>query len=151
MKVEQKERRRCCARRKDGRRCKRRIVYHVKRCYTHDRNFRVCPSTIRGAGRGLFAKNGLLVGDLIDMYTGDTKTPEEYNSGLSVYGMWNRGMVIDAHRTQACISRLINDGRDDHTNNCRFVTFMGNVYVVVIAHIRAGEELLASYGPLYWD
>ncbi len=151
MGLELVQRRRCSGRRHDGRRCRRRIAFCVKTCFEHDKNFRIKKSTIPGAGRGLFAKNGLLVGDVIDTYKGEFKTPEEYNNGLSVYGMWNRGLVIDAYRTQSCISRLINDGRDERENNCRFVSYMGNVYVVVIRNIRAGEELLASYGPLYWD
>jgi len=151
MAPDYRQTRRCKARTHRGHRCRRRITYHVERCFEHDKNFFIRPSTIPGAGRGLFAKNGLVVGDVIDEYSGKLKTQEEYNRSDSVYGMRSRGMVIDASGTQTCISRLINDGQIDSVNNCRFVSFRGRVLVVVIQPIPVGGELLASYGPTYWS
>ena len=64
-------------------------------------------------------------------------------------GIKNWRKILDAKKTQSCITRNINDARD-HRNNCEFVDRRNKVEVVTTQPIRSGGEVFADYGPTYW-
>jgi SET domain-containing protein len=56
------------------------------------------------------------------------------------------------HRCARVLARYINDGGDASAQNARFVKIPSRRRACVLAmrDIRKGDEIYASYGPLYW-
>ena len=121
---------------------------------------RVAPSTIRGAGLGLFARQAIEAGELIAQYTGERLDGEEFSHRLRTNRTSGdfalrvaRGVYIDAEHTPWCLPRYINDATGSElSNNCRFVldAERESAAIHTVRSIHAGEELLVPYGEGYW-
>ncbi|MDR3444251.1 hypothetical protein, partial [Dyella sp.] len=158
---------RCSADTKNGVQCAQRTaVAHL--CWNHllrDVGVRVQPSSVPGAGRGLFAGRhaGLAKGHRIP-YTGDAITLDRDATGGPYVLQTRQGAGIDAARRNCGLGRWVNDKRgavDEHGRtsqaNCEFVlhTPQGGdgVRVAAVRTLRPvlrGEELLVKYGSDYW-
>ena len=149
-----KETVRCKGRTKDGIRCKRQTVFYPKTCGQHTADFVIKKSTIRGAGRGVFAKRPFARNEKIGNYTGDRMTQAAFDRQRpeSAYGYRFKNKVIDAKKTQSCMTRNINDGRSAAKNNSEFLDRLrqNKVEVKATKPIAKGAEIFADYGATYW-
>lgn len=117
----------------------------------------VKPSTIPGAGNGLFTKTFIPKGTRIVEYKGritvwkDVK--DDHENGY-IYTI-NNNHVIDAKKTLRALARYANDARGlvrikGVTNNCDYVNEDLRAFIESKRDIAAGEEILVSYGADYW-
>ena len=101
---------RCTADTAKGKQCgQRTAVGHL--CWNHlqrDKGLRVKMSTIKGAGRGLFASRDLKKG--FDLpYTGDIITGEDAALGGNYLLELSKTRVVDAARRNSTVARFVND------------------------------------------
>ncbi len=117
-------------------------------------DFEVRPSTIEGAGQGLFAKHAIQEGDTIGYYTGEVITDKEFydpERPFSAYVLWVcRTHIIVGEGPKANYTRFINHSDEP------------NVFLVVssrwksarfeaLRDIEPGEEIFFNYGEDYWE
>jgi hypothetical protein len=157
---------RCSANTNAGTQCAQRTaVAHL--CWNHlqrDVGVRVRPSSVDGAGRGLFAAghSGLPKGHRIP-YTGDEILLSSSDQGGPYVLQTKQGAGIDAARRNCGLGRWVNDPRgavDENGRarqaNCEFVLYTppgGGQRIAAVRTLRpilSGEELLVRYGRDYW-
>ena len=120
----------------------------------HSEHFEVLPSTIKGAGRGLFARIPIKKGETIGAYTGEILTDEEANSEPYVdsdYILWVcADCNILGEGPQANYTRYINHSSKP---NGRIVasTRWKKARIEAIKAIKAGQEIFIDYGEAYWQ
>ncbi len=120
-------------------------------------------STIPGAGKGLFTDTEIQRGEIVTEYTGDIRTwkecqkrfDEDEKKGAYFYYI-NRNYVIDAYEDVDSLARYANDaagpsGIKGITNNCVYEERGKRVFIVSIRKIKAGAEVLVTYGAQYWS
>ena len=117
-------------------------------------DFEIKPSTIEGAGFGLFSKVTIQTEDTIGYYTGEVITEDEFNApnrSSSAYALWVcRTHIIIGEGPKANYTRFIN-----HSDN-------PNAFLIVSSRwksarfealfcIEPGEEIFFNYGDDYWE
>ena len=110
-------------------------------------------SRLPGAGLGLFAVRSFAVGDLVCEYTGTVLDSAARSLEDKSYLMrLGEGVFVDARTHYDVHARYINDCRDKRVHNVSFDKRPSEQRALVVASrpIAAGDELYASYGPLYW-
>ena len=132
----------------------------------YETQLKVAPSTIEGAGNGLFALTAIPKGDTVCHYTGyrhdyqsqkrlrDRSYVLKLQNGWPKYDRRNDGFV-DALPTREVLARYINDPRNEDKCNVKFEYIqqpgVWHCPVVALRDIEVGEELFISYGPRYWE
>lgn len=123
------------------------------------------PSSIPGAGMGLFANVPIKKGQRITYFDGmlisreRAKELRDINKHSHIISITTTPFCIDGFRgddeifDRECRGRgsLLNDGRNVKTNNCKFESDYRGVNIKAKRDIRQGEELLVSYGRQYWN
>ena len=112
-------------------------------------SLRLQPSTIPGAGTGLFVIRNITGGTTIGKYIGKKLSNREYDK-MYPPGEWDgrytaavRGGVVDSYELEhANLIRFINFGDDSKAN----VRDVGDYLIVAKRDIDAGEELFWNYG-----
>ena len=104
----------------------------------------VRPSTIKGAGDGLFALRQFVTGEVLGDYSGERRNflwmLQNENTGyVMCFGLND---YVDACVAFDCPGRYVNDTFDGR-RNARFVRASGRAQVVAIKPIAAGEEVPA--------
>lgn len=119
-----------------------------------DTDFEVKPSTIEGAGQGLFAKVRLQAEDTIGYYTGEIITEEEFyhpERPFSAYVLWVCSThIIVGEGPKANYTRYINHSDEPNaflTVSSRWKTARFEALRV----IEPGEEIFFDYGDDYWE
>lgn len=118
------------------------------RCHTAD-SFRVGPSTIPGAGLGLFARVPIGLEETIGYYTGEVITLEELEQGRyagSSYLLWvtSRHIVV-GEGPKANYTRYIN--HSEEPNAFLIVsTRWKTARLEAVREIAPGEEIFFHYG-----
>lgn len=130
----------------------------------------VAPSTLPGAGRGLFVRSDVARGDRLTEYDGELIDHTEAmrrrnavprrdshirNLGGGVYA---DAASIDPQRPAgAGLGGFANDGTPSgRQNNAEMIQVWDSrcaryrVLVIAISNIKAGQEVLLSYGRDYW-
>jgi hypothetical protein len=110
-------------------------------------------SRLPGAGLGLFAVRAFAVGELVCEYTGTVLDSAARSLEDKSYLMkLGQGVFVDARTHYEVHARYINDCRDKRVHNVSFDKRPAERRALVVAArpIAAGDELYASYGPLYW-
>lgn len=116
-------------------------------------HFEVMPSTIKNAGRGLFAKVNLKPGDTVGEYTGKILTDKQTESEPYVESEYILWVCTDCNilgeGPLANHTRYINHSEKP---NSRIVasTRWKKARIEAIQQIKAGEEIFIDYGPDYW-
>jgi hypothetical protein len=109
----------------------------------------VFPSTVAGAGDGLFAMREFGEGEVLAEYYGEVlsfgKLALRENRD-SIMGGFGLNAYVDAVSARDCAGRYVNDSFEAHRRNARFRKEPSTCRAVVVAirTIRAGEEILAS-------
>ena len=112
-------------------------------------------SLIPGAGNGLFALKDYEPNDILCEYTGSRLTllqTMRLKDKTYLMGGFGLNCHIDAKDHPDVLARYINDARDEARQNAKFVKLKvaKKAQVVAIQPIKAGDEIYASYGPVYW-
>ena len=132
----------------------------------YEDNLEIAPSTIEGAGNGLFTKVPIPKGEVVCFYTGCRHTYQsqkrlknrayvlKLQNGWPKHDRKNDGF-IDALPTKDVLARYINDARSEEKCSVKFENIQepGIWYCPVVAQrdIAEGEELFVSYGTRYWS
>lgn len=118
----------------------------------------VKPSTIPGAGKGLFTKILIPKDTLIIEYDGDIVAwkdiKAEWDNDYIYYV--NSQHVINARHRMDAIARYINDANGfkkmkGFSNNCLYKKIGTAVWVQATRDIPPRGELFVSYGREYWE
>lgn len=117
-------------------------------------DFEIRPSTITGAGNGLFAKVQIEEGDNIGYYTGYIIDEAEFNNPdrpFSPYVMWvSSNHIIVGEGPKANYTRYIN--HNDKPNAFLVTsTRWKTARIEALRSIEPGEELFFNYGDDYWE
>lgn len=163
----------CVALKRNGDQCTRRVCLGLQTCWQHLRTFKdgdnglkIQPSTIAGAGKGLFAwsKQGgntivFRKDETIVPYDGDQITQAErlarYGQDTGPYAAGGQaGLIVDA----ACrrgVGSFANGSRGALRPNARFAnSHAAGVHRLVLKAtkiIRHGQEIVVAYGAHYWQ
>ena len=144
----------CTATTAKGTRCRKRTCrsglcwQHLKR----DDGLRIKPSTVPGAGLGLFATEDFRHTDKIAPYTGEQLTraaiEERYGDERGEYVLCRDSKrCIDSRATNSSAARYANDSRGtEKRNNARFRALR----IEASQRIRPGDEIFVAYGRDYW-
>lgn len=103
---------------------------------------------------GLFASKKIKSNDVICQYNGvclNTKDALQLNDKSYLMRIGEQ-CYIDARLSAHCLARYINDCRNNHGYNARFIKSMIErcAWVVAMRDIEPGEEIFADYGKWYW-
>jgi len=117
-------------------------------------DFDIRPSTIQGAGRGLFAKAHIAEEDTIGYYTGEVIDEQEFHNPdrpFSAYVLWVcRTHIIIGEGPRANYTRFIN--HSDEPNAFLVVSSRWKTArFEALRDIAPGEEIFFDYGEDYWE
>ncbi|CAH0375900.1 unnamed protein product [Pelagomonas calceolata] len=120
------------------------------------RRLRVAPSTVKGAGEGLFATERIAADETIGFYRGEVLTLREalqLKDRDYLMGGFGPNAHVDASKAFAMPGRYVNDAFDPTRLNARFDKSRKtrSARVVALRDIVEGEEIFASYGRSYWS
>ena len=140
-------------RRRRRRQREREAAYRVGPAW---RRLRVAPSTIEGAGEGLFATERIAADETIGFYRGEVLTLREalqLKDRDYLMGGFGPNAHVDASKAFAMPGRYVNDSFDASRLNARFDKSKAtrSARVVALRDIVEGEEIFASYGRSYWS
>ena len=140
-------------RRRRRRQREREAAYRVGPAW---RRLRVAPSTINGAGEGLFATEHIAAHETIGFYRGEVLTLREalqLKDRDYLMGGFGPNAHVDASKAFAMPGRYVNDSFDAVKLNARFNKSKAtrSARVVALRDIEEGEEIFASYGRSYWS
>ncbi len=119
-------------------------------------------SQIPKSGQGLWTKDDIKKGDVVCEYIGDKITWKECtrrNNTQENHGGYyfyiNSRNCVDAQHVLDSEGRYANDATgftrvEGLRNNCKYEVRKGKPYIVATRNIKAGTEILVSYGKGYW-
>ena len=117
-------------------------------------SFEVRPSTIPGAGKGLFTRVPVAEGDTIGYYTGRGIDEAEFSDPdrpFSAYVLWVcRTHIIVGEGPESNYTRYINHS-DDPNAFLVVSTRWKTARFEALRDIEPGEEIFFDYGEDYWD
>jgi SET domain-containing protein len=136
--------------------CKRVTTITHPYCPYHTRQeagVYVAKSTIKLAGKGLFAAREFKKGETVTLYEGERISTDQYNRRYSKvdYGSYglavNRNLVIDARKTSSGVGRYVCDYTGSGKKpNVEYQESKKIIEIVAIRKILPGEEFLVDYG-----
>ena len=138
---------------------RRRVYVERKKCYLSD-------STLKNAGRGIFASVDIAAGEIITAYSGYVLNPRHNRGYDNSYAMthfyksrectligFSDILTLQKNR-QLGIAQLANDAMiysiTGKNNNSYFIEKSSQTVLVAVSPIKAHEEILVSYGYEYW-
>lgn len=156
---------RCTATRKAGGRCTRRTCKVGPLCWQHTRlvsGLSVKPSSIPGAGNGLFAFRDFRPSSTVTRYSGEALTAAQVEARypgntLAPYVLKvGRDRFVDGRATNSGPARYVNDCRraDRDAGHCPGNNAkLSRTGTVKFASrpIPSGSEIFAPYGRQYWS
>lgn len=117
------------------------------------------PSTIIGAGNGLYTAISIYDNERIAIFKGEQLTPKEAtfrtaNKQDSYFMNTPSGKIFDTMNTP-CYAKYANDaegyGAKQFKNNATItVDEKNNICLVATKDIKIGEEIFCGYGKKYW-
>ncbi len=116
-------------------------------------------STIKGAGQGLFTTRSFDKNEIITEVCGSVISREEANKKDSKSHLKSLSYhsIIDGLNDPRKAEGIgggsfVNDAKDSHLNNSKFVTdnLQSRCFLRATKPINPGEEIFASYGKSYW-
>jgi hypothetical protein len=143
-----------------GLQCKRNSCVRKDYCWQHLRSklgVDVRPSTLSGAGMGLFAYKNFPRNSKVASYSG-TIVPASDAKDSQYAVAWTRGKVVDAKSTQNSVGRYSNTcrgpdkiGKKCKGNNVKLARDFARKSISLNAtkKIRKGEEIFTAYGSAF--
>jgi hypothetical protein len=129
-------------------------------CWIHlqkESGLRIRPSTIPGAGRGLFTTRPFMAGELVTHYTGDLADTPETRALVApshYVASVTHDRLVDAARTNTEPGRMINSpAASGRGTNCTWSVYprgSNHIRITASEDIPTGTELFVGYGPQYW-
>lgn len=124
-------------------------------------DFIVKKSQIPGSGKGLYTKRDIKKGERFIEYLGEIITEKELDkraadNDLYGYAFYiSKKKCIDAYYTPEALARYANDAKgitrvEGLKNNCCYTVWKNRAWIMSEKNIKAGEEILVSYGAEYW-
>jgi SET domain-containing protein len=122
--------------------------------------FEVKKSTIPGAGKGLFSLCDIKKGERVIEYLGEIisdaecdRRAEKDEYGYIFYISKNK--CVDAFHQPDVLARYANDAKGltkikGINNNCCYEVWKKSGWITAEKNIKAGDEILVSYGAEYW-
>ena len=117
-------------------------------------------SKLPNSGKGLFTKRDIKKGERIVEYLGEIITEKELDrrAEKDIYGYAfyiNKNRCIDAYYTPDALARYANDAKgisrvEGVKNNSSYKIWNNRGWIAAEKNIKAGEEILVSYGAEYW-
>lgn len=120
-------------------------------------------SSLPGCGKGLFTKVDVTKGDLIVEYVGENitwaqalKRNEKHAEQAPYLFYISAKNCVDAEHVLSSLARYANDAKG-HTkikgisNNSEYCIIDKKPFIKATKNIKAGDEILVSYGKEYWD
>ena len=116
-------------------------------------------SLIENAGRGLYAKKGIVEKGVICSYEGTEITKKQLDGKYgnrdyvaSAYSQpySNDLKYIDARNEDDCYGRFANDPLDDLLVNAKILWHNGKMVLIAMTNIKKGDEIYISYSKDYW-
>lgn len=148
------------------------VLKCIPNVYSDMYNLEVKKSTIPGAGRGVFVKNGYRINneDIIAEYRGYIIPTGQLDEQLSTEMTWdeNGNFTILGDGVAALVNDIIdyrpltyeeaenflaNDEYPTHPGleyNSQFEQIGGRIFLKATRDIEPGEEIFTPYGPDYW-
>lgn len=124
-------------------------------------HLKVKRSTLPGSGKGLFTRRDIRKGERVVEYQGeiinDRECARRAQEDKIGYVLWiNRHRGIDAYHCPDALARYANDARglirvNGIRNNSEYEIEGGRGYIIATRNIKAGSEILVSYGAEYWS
>jgi hypothetical protein len=117
--------------------------------------FEIRPSTIPGAGRGLFSKVHIALEETIGYYTGKVLDdasfydPKRPSSDYILYVCRNH--IIIGEGPDACYTRYINHSSRAPNAFLIVSTRWKTARFEAVQPIAPGDEIFFNYGDYYWD
>jgi SET domain-containing protein len=120
-------------------------------------------SQLPKAGKGLFTDVAIKKGEIVCEYEGEKVTwkeclrRNENQTGKGAYFFHvNDRNCVDAQHTLWALGRYANDAagpgkKEGLKNNAAYEVMKSKPYIVAKRNIKAGEEILVSYGKEYWE
>jgi hypothetical protein len=120
-------------------------------------------SKIPKSGKGLYTSKDIAKDEIVCEYEGEKLTwkeclaRNEAQKGKGGYYFYiNSKNCVDAQNTLWAIGRYANDAAGPSRvagirNNCKYDVVKGKPYIRATRNIKAGSEILVSYGKDYWD
>lgn len=126
----------------------------------HERDYLyVANSQLVDAGNGLFTAINIYKDETIALFTGELLSDEEakeraQNNKNGYFIKLLSGSILDSMNTE-CFAKYANDATGFEgsllKNNAKIaLNEDNNVCLTAIRRIKAGEEILCSYGKSYW-
>ncbi|KAH9257253.1 hypothetical protein BASA81_004410 [Batrachochytrium salamandrivorans] len=115
--------------------------------------YQIAPSSIPGAGEGLFALVDIPPGQRFIEYYGEVLSFKQAKlvRNRNYMKVVSLNKHIDAQdATISSPARYINDTPDRSKINCKFVVFQNRVYIETLVLIKAGQEFFVDYGRGHW-
>lgn len=120
-------------------------------CVFHSRGCEVRPSTIHGAGLGLFATVDFPADVVVGRYYGPLVS-KAAGSGLYLFATEYPDTLVDGQREDTGLMRYINDGLDSLPSNVVAEVEGCRIWIVTSRRIARGEEFFLTYGTAsYWS
>ena len=120
-------------------------------------------SKIPRSGKGLFTTSSIRKGDIIVEYQGEKISCKEcekrdrYHISRAPYlFIVSKHNCLDAEYTMDALARYANDAQgyvrfNGLKNNADYNIIKSKPYIVASRNIKAGGEILVSYGKDYWE
>ena len=116
-------------------------------------------STIKAAGKGLFAAKDISKGTKLGYYAGKYMNEAAYEKLKDQNYVWEikNNLYVDAKPCPKATLRFINSlmPKKGTSRNGKFnvepYTYNGKLWYRTIKNVKAGTELFIDYGDHYWD
>ena len=152
----------CVAQTSNGNQCKNRTCIGVDYCWVHllsMRQLRIKPSSIEGAGSGLFAMNNnkkdeilFRKNDIVIEYNGELINEEvlntRYKTHTAPYGIQ---ITKDQIEDGACKRGIGSIANHSYSPNVKYAIRGKRIVLIAIKNIKHNNEILANYGNTYWN
>lgn len=123
--------------------------------------FQIKPSTLKGAGKGLFTTKPIKKGDIVVEYKGEIlswkQVKKRYPDLSQIDYIFHAGPNhwVDAALTPKEFARYANDAKGVSKvktirNNAEYQVIKRKPYIVATRNIPAGAEIFVDYGDSYW-
>ena len=144
-------------------RAKKKRSRHKPKPSIQPKAVKVAPSSVKGAGLGLYILEDVKKDEFVARYSGEVIDRIVNAARTGHYRIQiSKNVFLDAEKLHHFEGRFINDGkRAGRGVNVRFaagyqlntcsITNLKWIRIFATRDIRAGEELFLDYGPEFWD